>query len=177
MQKVTVFLMVFILVGCDHYANQMNSLAPAAGASDQYYGHSMTFTDHLAQEYMTLANIEQNERYDYQCAAHFVEKGKLAMEGQVVAPDNPRYTAIPQDQKDDLLAARQLLIEKIVNEGRPENRQTLAIAQTRYDCWVDQTKDWSHDQSKISCDDQFFEALTAVEVDYDFFGEELEFFI
>lgn len=181
MKKVSLFLMACVfLVGCESYAEKMNEFAPAAGAPDQYYGQEMTFKDHLASEYIALANIEHSERYDYQCAAHFTNKGKKILAGEFVGPDNPRYTNIPQDQKDELLAARSLLIESITTQGRPENRQSLAVAQTRYDCWVDQSKDLWHEQGLITCDDEFYEAMGSVyeqDADAQFFGDDLSFFI
>ena len=180
MKKVSLFLMVCLLAGCESYAEKMNEFAPAAGAPSQFYGQEMTFKDHLAAEYMAMASIEHNERYDYQCAAHFTNKGKRILAGEFVAPDNPRYKNIPQAQKEELLAARSLLIESITTQGRPENRQALAVAQTRYDCWVDQSKDLSHQPSMMTCDDDFYEAMSSVyeqDAAEQFFGDDLSFFI
>lgn len=150
---------------------------PAAGAATALDYDHMTFRDHLASQYVSLANKEHHENYDYKCAAHMNAKADLLKAGHMVGPDHPAQFNISDRYEADLIAAREELIYAIQNYSYPENRQALAIAQVKYDCWIDQAVDWPRDEDRITCDDSFYEALSEVNRIDPLFGEDLEFFI
>lgn len=188
MRKITVFLLVFLVAGCDHYsekmtaysisAEEMNAYAPAAGIDGGIYADQRTFRDYLAAEYLELARYEHNESYDYKAAARYTTKANMLLEGGLVGPDHPTQFPVGKNYKEDLILAREELIDTLITSSSPQNRAVLAIAQTRYDCWIDQAVEWPNDPQRITCDDQFIEAMASVVHLESFFLEDgAEFFL
>ena len=122
----------------------------------------MTFKDYLEVEYSNLANYEQTTTYDYKAAKHYMGKVKKLQAGYLVSPDSLKDSNLKPEYKADLKLARKQLLTAIQKYARPENRAALALAQTRYDCWLDQAKSWPDDQERLTCKAQFEENMALI---------------
>lgn len=134
-------------------ATNFSSIAPAAGYEPQ------TFKDYLAIEYRNLADYEQNTVYDYKSAKHYIKKVEKLENGQMVAPDHYKSAYLTPEYKAELKFARETLMKSIKDYPYPENRAALALAQTRYDCWLDQAEAWPENPERLTCKQQFNENM------------------
>lgn len=183
------FLGLVALNGCDHYTNKMAQndammTMPAAGYTsldavqtgyvgeyepsiatlntEASYNYGPTFASQLAAEYHNLALYEQNQAYDYKAAALYTNKASLLNEGQMVGPVALRGKRLPVALKEELAENRFFLIEMIKDYPFPENRKDFAVAQTRFDCWVDQAQEAPNNPAHHTCKAQFDDALVNV---------------
>ena len=92
-------------------------------------------------------------------AALFSRKGLDAASGKVVLPENPDDWSVG-DQADGMKQGRQTLIDLLDHGGRDLAAEFSAVAQARFDCWVQQSSGafTSNDNAEI-CRAGFKEAL------------------
>lgn len=153
-------LCIFTLVGCDHYSTRMDSeRLDNFNVVQASQINPVTFMDYLALEYYNLADYEQNITFDYKAAKHYVSKAERLLAGQMVAPDKVKSSKIKSEYRAELMIARENLIAAIEQYAIPENRIALALAQTRFDCWVDQAKEWPNDPDRLTCKSQYYENM------------------
>ena len=163
MKYVALTICLFILISCDHYSESMNQ----TNAPDFMYVNEptvapQTFKDYLAIEYYNLARYEQTQTYDYVAARRYINKGNILLSGRLVSPEEVHSLKLSEGYKTELITARKDLISNIKNYALPENRAALALAQTRFDCWVDQAKEWPDQPERLTCKNQFFENMSKV---------------
>lgn len=162
---------IFALGACDHYSQRLAALdtspedvaniSPAAGGD-------ITFSQYLANEYYILAKYENDNMYDYQTAKYYTEKAESLNAGKMVAPASLNDFYIGDKDTRSLSAARKDLIYALTHYNVPENRYPLAVAQSRYDCWVEQTADYD---TQSVCKKQFEDAMYSLAA-YDPYSEE-----
>ncbi len=99
------------------------------------------FTVRLAEEYRAFANEEQSEMFDFFDARLFAEKGLDAADGIAIPPENPRHWRISGDALQDLIIAYDELNALLDGGGRSLAPDQAAIAQARFDCWVEQQEE------------------------------------
>ena len=171
---------VFVLGACDHYSTKLASMdspqrapyqdvsaiMPAAGG---YFLDEMTFKDYLLNEYKQLANYEHGIRGDYQAAKYYTQKIEKLQQGQMVAPASFSDFKIGKVYRQDLKDARYDLVEAMQVFNIPENRYALAIAQSRYDCWMDQTEE--HKEFS-GCEMEFKQAMDSLVIPLDYYSDE-----
>ena len=117
------------------------------------------FTQQLAAEYRDLANHEQNIGFDYPDALHFARKGLAAAAGEVVLPEPVSDWNLRPEHIQELSGARAGLIAALDRGGREAMPKEAAIAQSRFDCWIElQEENWQKNEI-IACKGQFMEAL------------------
>jgi OOP family OmpA-OmpF porin len=142
-----------LLAACTSTVDQLNSVTPSGTA----------FTERLAVEYRDLANFEQSEMLDYRDAARYAEKGLAAAGGDAVAPYNVGDFAIPAENVDELTEARATLVS-VLNGGATESHPVdAAIAQTRYDCWLEQQEENIQPDHIAACRDEFYMAIARIQ--------------
>lgn len=121
------------------------------------------FTQQLAAEYRELANREQNVNFDYPDALHFARKGLAAAAGEVVLPEPVSDWNLKPEHVEELSGARASLIAALDRGARETSPKNAAIAQSRFDCWIEQQEEnWGKSSDSIGCKNQFLEALNSL---------------
>lgn len=142
-----------LLAACTTNLDQLNSVTPGGTA----------FTERLAVEYRDLANFEQNEMFDYRDADRYAQKGLTAAGGEAVAPYDVGDFAIPADSQQELADARATLISVLQGGATESHPVDAAIAQTRYDCWLEQLEENVQPDHIAACRDEFYMAIARIQ--------------
>lgn len=121
------------------------------------------FTQHLSAEYRDFANRELNEMFDYPDALHFARKGLAAAAGEVVMPEPVSDWNLTPQHMEELSAARGRLIVAFDMGAREVAPQPAAVAQARFDCWIEQQEENWQATDILECKNQYLEAITALE--------------
>lgn len=145
------------------------------GACSNYQAHSEVkalnevqavgspFTQYLAGEYRDFTNRELNEMFDYPDALHFARKGLAAAAGEVVMPEPISDWNLNPQHMEELSTARGRLVVAFDLGAREVAAQQSAIAQARFDCWIEQQEENWQDNDIAQCKNQFMEAVNALE--------------
>ncbi len=143
----------FILGAC---RSDIAAVFPASGA------HS--FHTLLAHEYRNIAAYEEEEKMRGQEAALFQSKARRALRHQRILPENPADYDVPDDARAALEEAYIILADALDYLKTSENELLLALAQTRFDCWLLTQRHFSDADNYIACRDQFKEAIARLSV-------------
>ncbi len=145
------------------------------GACSNYQAHSEVkalnevqavgspFTQYLAGEYRDFTNRELNQMFDYPDALHFARKGLATAAGEVVMPEPISDWNLNPQHMEELSTARGRLVVAFDLGGREVAAQQAAIAQARFDCWIEQQEENWQDTDISECKNQFMEAMNALE--------------
>lgn len=121
------------------------------------------FTQHLTAEYRAFANNEMKEMMDYPDSIHFARKGLAAAQGEVVMPEPVSDWDLTPAHMDELATARARLVSVFDRGARQVAPKQSAIAQGRFDCWIEyQEENWG-DTGPNQCKSMFFQALEHLE--------------
>lgn len=166
----TISCTVFMLSSCDHYSTQLAALdspeyytqdvsqiSPAAGGGMV----ETTFSGYLKLEYAQLARHEQDQ-YDYRAAKYYTKKAVALSQGTMVSPAALNDFEISPENTKELTSARQDLILALKTYNISENRQALAVAQSRYDCWLEQQEEGHKGYEIISCKTDFKHSMVSL---------------
>lgn len=121
------------------------------------------FTRQLAMEYRGLANFEAREMNDWRSADHFARKGLAAAGGQAIGPDRVEDWNIPAAYVADLADARARLVSVLDGGARETYPVEAALAQAKFDCWLEQQEENIQPDHIAACRDEFFAALALIE--------------
>ena len=122
------------------------------------------FTQQLAAEYRDFANSEQNTMFDYADALHFASKHLAAAAREVVLPEPVSDWNLNADDINTLSAGRARLMAAFDAGAREIAPREAAMAQGRYDCWIDAAEEKSGPaNSTISCQQGFDEVMNVLE--------------
>lgn len=120
------------------------------------------FTQQLAAEYRDYANAEQDHNFDYPDALHFARKGLAAASGEVVMPEPISDWNLKAEHIEQLSDARARLIVAFDLGAREMAPKEAAIAQARFDCWIEkQEENWSEEIKE--CRTTYLTALDGIE--------------
>ena len=145
------------------------------GACSNYQAHSEVkalnevqavgspFTQYLAGEYRDFTNRELNQMFDYPDALHFARKGLATAAGEVVMPEPISDWNLNPQHMEELSTARGRLVVAFDLGAREVAAQQAAIAQARFDCWIEQQEENWQDTDISECKNQFMEAMNALE--------------
>lgn len=122
------------------------------------------FTQKLALEYRDFANYEQNEMFDYADSLHFARKGLMAAEGDVVLPEPLENWRIDDEFVEELLKQRGRLMVAFDKGARELVPTEAGFAQFSYDCWIEQQEENWQVEDIAACRDQFYSAMTDLEL-------------
>ncbi len=117
------------------------------------------FYGHLANEYINLAAYERDFMGHEDDALDFTAKARRTLREQDVEPDVPDSRDIPDFAYDELVDARAMLMDALETLRIPSNEALLAMAQTRYDCWLTHREDFPQEDAWISCKNEFYDTL------------------
>lgn len=116
------------------------------------------FTKALTVEYRNMANEKQNHSLDYSDALHFARKGLASAHGVIVMPEVISDWDIGDKNLAEATKARAQLINALENGGRSMVSDKAAIAQSRFDCWMEQQEqNWG--AGAAPCKTGFYTAL------------------
>lgn len=121
------------------------------------------FTQNLANEYRSYVNRELHEMLDYPDALHFARKGLASAAGKTVLPEPLVDWNLLPEHIEELGTARGRLMTAFDMGAREVDPVNSAIAQVRFDCWIEQQEEnWQADDI-LGCKTGFLQALTALE--------------
>lgn len=146
-----------ILSGCSGFKSKSE-----VEALNEAQAVGSPFTQTLASEYRNMANTEQNRMFDYPDALHFARKGLAASSGEVVLPEPVSDWNLKPEHIEELSSARARLITALDRGAREANPKLAAVAQARFDCWIEQQEENWQKGDIIACKNQFFEALNGL---------------
>jgi len=121
------------------------------------------FTQGLAREYTSLARFEQVEMFDYADAELYAQKGLTSARGSLVIPQELAERDLPEDKVGELAGARNRLMSALGHGARDFAPTDAAIAQARFDCWMEQQEEnWQVDDI-AACRGDFMSAMSAID--------------
>ncbi|GAB5390412.1 MAG: hypothetical protein Alpg2KO_33800 [Alphaproteobacteria bacterium] len=107
------------------------------------------FESHLAKEYQTLSLFERDEMTDWRDAESYADRAISSAAGNAPLPYDPSqggWRIHREGQLDALMAGRSRLMTVLNAGARGWYPRQAAIAQSRYDCWVEQEEEgWQLD--------------------------------
>ena len=121
------------------------------------------FTTALTDEYRALANFEAFQMEDWRDADRFARKGLAAAAGEYVAPEELSDWNVPADSVDELAQARADLLGAFAAGARENQPQEAALAQAKFDCWIEQQEENFQQDHIAACRDEFFAALRVIQ--------------
>lgn len=135
-----------------------------------------SFDIQLAKNYRDLANFEWNKMLDYQDGNNYAEKGLDASEGKLVLPEDPKQWNLPEDNKKEIYSAHRKLLEFLTANAGDKMPHQAALAQTKFDCWVEQQhEDWQF-KDIAKCREGFYGALNDLKKNIDIVYRYMIFF-
>ena len=121
------------------------------------------FTQTLAGEYRTFANTEQEVMFDYPDAMHFARKGLSAASGVTVLPEPVSDWNLNETHVGELTIARGRLVRAFDIGAREIAPVESAVAQARFDCWIEQQEENWQMTDIVSCKGDFEDAIANLE--------------
>lgn len=144
-----------LLAGCSVYGNleELQNTDPQGSA----------FTKALAKEYQEFSEFEMFDMHDYVDADLFARKGLRAAAGEVVMPEDVAMWNEPADRVDVLNGARNRLLKALDGGGRDKFPAEAALAQAKFDCWVEQQEENHQPEHIADCMKEFIAAMEDLE--------------
>lgn len=131
----------------------MNSVTPVGSA----------FTQRLSAEYKNFVNSEIDVMHDHADGIHFARKGIAAARGDMVMPEPVSDWNLQAGHIQELSTARARLINVYDLGARQLQPDLSAVAQARFDCWIEQQEEnWQPDDI-AKCKNEFMDALNQLE--------------
>ncbi len=120
------------------------------------------FTQRLTAEYKELVKDKQ-KWMDYADAKHFAKKGLMSAEGKVVMPEPISNWHLNDTSTKAIRPARIRLLQALNAGGRAQVPFESALAQAKFDCWIEQEEsNWASNKSPL-CRTQFESAMNDLE--------------
>lgn len=159
-------LPVTLAIGAAAGAAQAATLLPLFPNVEQVRETSIAgtgFGGSLAQEYKDLSLFEADEMGDWQDAEFFAEKSLRSANGEVPMPTEPENWDIDDAAaRSELQSARVDLVGLMDQGARERAPNEAAVAQTRYDCWVEQAEEGHQFDHIAACRASFLAAMEAL---------------
>ncbi len=126
-------------------------------------GSGTPFTQALTSEYKGLTVFEADEMVDWVSADLYARKGLLAAEGSEVQPEVVSDWHLPDSMVGEFTTARARLVELLDASARTKAPDDAAIAQTRFDCWIEQQEEGHQLDHIARCREEFYAAMERLE--------------
>lgn len=151
------------LMAVDHGGAKAAALFENVAAIRQAQPAGPSFSERLVEEYKEIALYEADEMYDWFDAENHATKGMRAAAGDIPMPYDPESWGIEDPAKmAELKMARAELVGLLDNGARDAAPSEAAVAQAKYDCWVEQQEEGHQPTHIAACRDRFFVALDAL---------------
>jgi len=121
------------------------------------------FTQALAGEYKAFANEQLDKAMDYPDALHFARKGLTAASGEAVMPEPITDWNLSEKHVKELAAARGRLIITFDLGGREIAPSTAALAQAKFDCWIESQEEHWVSEDQVACKTDFMNSVAELE--------------
>lgn len=122
------------------------------------------FTQQLTSEYRAFSNYELKTESDYADALHFARKGLAAAEGTVVMPEPVNDWDLTASDIVELSTAYGRLVSAFDRGAREILPGKSAIAQARYDCWIEEQEEVANGGTyDVSCKEDFMALMAEIE--------------
>jgi OOP family OmpA-OmpF porin len=151
-------IVVMAVSACSNF-NQHSELE----ALNEVQAVGSPFTQQLTVEYRDFANREMNEMFDYPDALHFARKGLATAAGEVVLPEPISDWNLLPHHMQELGTARARLIVAFDLGAREIAPKEAAIAQARFDCWIEQQEENWQANDILACKSQYLDAMANLE--------------
>lgn len=117
---------------------------------------------YLAREYYAMAKYENDKAYDYKAAKDFTQKAMASAKGKTIEPSKLSAFDLNAQRARELNAARTELMTALAEQNTPDNAQSLAKAQARYECWIERAEEAANDDHYASCKSEFEAAMATL---------------
>jgi OOP family OmpA-OmpF porin len=121
------------------------------------------FDGYLAREYRDFFLFEADEMYDWIDADYFAGKALRAQAQDNVQPEDPADWDIDEAHMPELVEGRRGLMDAFTRGGKEKAPEAAAIAQAKYDCWVEQQEEGHQPTHIAACRDDFRAALATLD--------------
>jgi len=124
------------------------------------------FTQQLTAEYKAFSNYLLKDMRDYADSVHFARKGLASATGENIMPEPVNDWDLNAAEITELSDARARLVSAFDRGAREIIPGKSAVAQSRYDCWIEQDEGSVNDtgkKGKLDCKAQFAAAIQEVE--------------
>lgn len=157
---VGVGILTAALAGCARYEAPPQELAQHMAASQALNADGNGYRDTLVRQYRQLASYEHDEMKDDHSANIYAEKAVVAARDGDVPPEDPQAWNV--DAPDIQQGYMQLESAK-THGGAKHEPVSMAIAQSRFDCWVEQQNEGFQPADIARCREGFHGAIGRVE--------------
>lgn len=148
---------VLALTACDfNKFDEVDALNEAQGVGSP-------FTQKLAAEYRDFVNLELDDMSDHADALHFSRKGLAAARGDKVMPEPLTDWNLSAENMTELGVARSRLIAVFDVGAREAYPDVSAVAQARFDCWIENQEENFQPDDINACKRDFLAALEQLE--------------
>lgn len=147
------------LVACSAFEgnNEVDQLGIATASGSP-------FTQQLTSEYRAFSSFELNQEKDYADALHFSRKGLEAAKGVNVMPEPVNDWDLTAADITELSTAYARMVSAIDRGAREIIPGKAAIAQARYDCWIEEQEEVANGEiMSVPCKADFMAAMSEVE--------------
>ncbi len=120
------------------------------------------FTQKLTAEYKAFIDSEMDQT-DHADSIHFARKGLSSARGDVVMPEPLGDWNIQAEHMDELATGRSRMIAMFDLGAREMYPDVSAVAQSRYDCWMEQQEENFQQDDIDRCKREFLAALEQLE--------------
>lgn len=118
------------------------------------------FSQQLVREYNVFANFLYDNGFDFSDSVHFARKGLSVASGEEVFPEPVVDWDVRKEHIAELTNGRARLMRAISSGARLMAPQKSAVAQVRYDCWIEESEEGNHEND---CKRQFEDLLPQLE--------------
>lgn len=122
------------------------------------------FTQALTKEYKDLMVFEADEMKDWRDANFYADRTLRAADGESFGPQDPAERELPEAGLAEVNDIRARLIAALDAGGRTNKPEIAARAQSRFDCWLEQSEENFQFDHISACRDELLAALTELEV-------------
>lgn len=122
-----------------------------------------SFDSYLAREYRDFFLFEADQMYDWIDADYFAGKALRAEARDGVMPEDPAEWNIDESHMPALEEGRRDLMAAFAAGGKEQAPEAAAIAQAKYDCWVEQQEEGHQPDHIAACRRDFLAALSNLE--------------
>lgn len=139
------------LTGCGRQGN--------IDAANEAVPRGSEFTRHLAESYKAHTNYEWYEMRDYKDGNIYARKAIKAADGENVLPDHPKQRDLPKHTEAEINKGHDSLMSRLNSGMRDKMPYETAVAQTNFDCWMEQQEENFQWSEIATCRAMFMMAL------------------
>lgn len=121
------------------------------------------FTQRLTAEYRDFVSDEVRSMRDHADGVHFARKGLASARGDVVMPEPLSDWNILTEHMDEISTGRSRLVAMFDLGARELYPDVSAVAQARFDCWIEQQEENFQPDDINRCKREFLAALEQLE--------------